>query len=169
MTRKNAMPSKQTNELSDLPQVYEVIENFEVYRLPKLLFLMDTQNPRVQIKAHNSKRARININLDSSVTKEELALAQVISRLERIASEQGINKVQLELDSQIFKYVPLSEFKAITNNTLKSLKILLTKPIEKIYEATKKQELITKFHRDPILGGHCGKKRLLTKLRSYYY
>jgi hypothetical protein len=169
MTRKNAMPSKQTNELSDLPQVYEVIENFEVYRLPKLLFIMDTQYPRVQIKAHNSKRARININLDSSVTKEELALAQVISRLERIASEQGINKVQLELDSQIFKYVPLSEFKAITNNTLKSLKILLTKPIEKICETTKKQELITKFHRDPILGGHCGKKRLLTKLRSYYY
>jgi hypothetical protein len=87
----------------DLPQVYEVIENFEVYRLPKLLFLMDTQYHRVQIKAHNSKRARININLDSSVTKEELALAQVISRLERIASEQGINKLQLELDSQIFK------------------------------------------------------------------
>lgn len=57
----------------------------------------------------------------------------------------------------------------VANDTLHYLRIVLTKPIQKVFHAIEKQASITRFHRDPILGGHCGQKRLLSKLRSYFF
>uniref|UniRef100_A0A1Y1L2Y9 RNA-directed DNA polymerase n=2 Tax=Photinus pyralis TaxID=7054 RepID=A0A1Y1L2Y9_PHOPY len=167
---ENTEQNVEGNLTENFPKIYEVIENFEASHLPKLIFKLDTPYPKMQIIMNNNKkRARVNINIDSCITTEILALEQVISRLEKVAGEQGINKLQLELNSQIFNYVPLSNFKIVANDTLHNLQIVLTKPIQKVFDATEKQALITRFHRDPILGGHCGQKRMLSKLRSYFF
>lgn len=49
------------------------------------------------------------------------------------------------------------------------LQIILVTPPKQITNEQEKLALIEKFHTDPLVGGHCGQKKLYTKLRSYYY
>lgn len=43
---------------------------------------------------------------------------------------------------------------------LKKLKIILTDPVEKIFEKSRKEKLMAIYHNDPPLGGHCGQKNI---------
>lgn len=47
--------------------------------------------------------------------------------------------------------------------------IILVTPPKLINNEEEKLSLIKTFHTDPLIGGHCGQKRLYAKLRSHYY
>ena len=52
---------------------------------------------------------------------------------------------------------------------MRTIGILLVEPIETITEDTKKLGLLETYHKEPLIGGHCYRKKLYAKLRTMYY
>lgn len=65
--------------------------------------------------------------------------------------------------------ISVNNFKAIGNQILTKIKIFVIRPIQTIRNENEKQEILQKYHNDPISGGHSGQKRLLAKIASRYY
>lgn len=73
------------------------------------------------------------------------------------------------MDSVIFKWCTIENFKKIGNDILTKVKIALKNAIRVIDSADEKERVLQKFHNDAMMGGHCGRNRLYAKLRSKYY
>lgn len=52
---------------------------------------------------------------------------------------------------------------------LLEIKIALSNGIQHIKDAGQRELIVRKFHEDALLGGHCGRNRLYSKLRSKYF
>lgn len=194
----NEKVASSSEKVNDIVSITEVLDNSEAYGLYRLKFIIKSRQPRLEIVDRKKKRAVLCIRLTDNFIKdiqalehdmsrrkwadeaeisilyeyfvrEKLALGRIISRLDKEAGKMNINKVAMELNSQIFSYLPVTCFKQIANENLKNLNILLTKPILHVTDNEQKRSLIEKFHKNPTLGGHCGRKRLLAKLRTYYF
>lgn len=140
---------------------------FEVRNFPHLKFKLNTSTPQCIVK--KGKRAIIKFELLNYFANDNLDLTQVLSRLEIEAGKCSIVQIQLSLNDSIFSKTNIQEFKEITEKTVKKIKIAMTPRLTTIYNNEEKIELINKYHNDPVLGGHCGTKRLYNKLRSKYY
>ena len=55
------------------------------------------------------------------------------------------------------------------NQILNKIKIRIIKNVKKVTVEEEKEEILNKFHYDPLFGGHSGQKKLLAKISSYYY
>lgn len=173
MRRNNNLAITTYNKLGTTTtnlKVYEVLKNSEAFSFPKLVFKITNHNTLdIKVEKCHKKGLHINVVISENVLKEKFALAQIFSQLETVAKDNGINNIQLELNNKIFEYISLLKFKETGNTKLHNLKILLTKPIQIITGKEKQQALIAEFHENPIFGGHCGQKRLLAKLKAYYF
>lgn len=63
----------------------------------------------------------------------------------------------------------LNEFKQSCATVLKDITICLIPKSEKVTDKSKRLELLSTLHSDPVFGGHCGHKRLYANLKSRYY
>ena len=63
----------------------------------------------------------------------------------------------------------MKEFKFLGTKFLKEIDIALIPKLKIVINNEEKQKLLKKYHDDPILGGHCGRRRLYLKLKMYYY
>lgn len=91
-----------------------------------------------------------------------------MSQLEIIAGDCKFEKLRLRLADDIFKQCTVNQFKELCHKYLNKLTIILCSVKMVITNKNEKLKLIEKFHDNPILGGHCGQKRLLKKLRASY-
>ena len=46
---------------------------------------------------------------------------------------------------------------------------MLTDPIVTVTDTNEKQKLMNVYHNDPLIGGHCGRRKLYAKLRTKYF
>lgn len=152
--------SKSTPE----PRVYETLDNMSILRFANLKFDFKPNNNIIEIFISLSSAHR---NL--KVTNGEPFLDEVLSQLDKMAGENGITNCKLFLTDNIFKLCTINEFKNMGNRLLNNIKIILCNKPKLITNAKDKQALIEKYHSDPLLGGHCGQKRLLKKLKSNYH
>lgn len=72
------------------------------------------------------------------------------------------------MNDSIFTAVNIDDFKEACDSVLNKLKIILTKPLLKIDNESEKQRLISKYHNDPLVGGHVGRNKLIAKLKERY-
>lgn len=64
----------------------------------------------------------------------------------------------------------INEFINETNKQLKqSIMIAIVKPITTLTNKNEIQEIMKKFHDDPIHGGHAGVQRLYAKIHNNYF
>lgn len=96
----------------------------------------------------NKTRTRHVANNDNFV------LEQLMSQLDAFADECNINKCRLKMNDEIFTMCTANEFKVISQKFLKRLTILLLKVPELITNSDEKNELIQKYHNEPLTGGH---------------
>lgn len=80
-----------------------------------------------------------------------------------------IRKLQLSAMDSIFNIANIQQVRDAAEKCLTNVSIALTPNLRYIIHNNEKQELLKKFHDDPIFGGHCGERRLLNKLKSKYY
>lgn len=119
--------------------------------------------------AYQKRKIIIKLDMSESVISERLTLETLLLNLEREAEKIKIYNFQWPLDDYIFKYCTVGQFKQACENTLKKVTISLIHPTTEISDESKRLELMTQFHDDPVFGGHCGQKKLYSKLRSHYY
>lgn len=75
----------------------------------------------------------------------------------------------ISLNDELFDKMKISEFKLLGKRFFLKISIGLLPEVKFITDSDEKQELLKKYHNDPILGGHCGKRRLYLKLKMYFY
>lgn len=52
---------------------------------------------------------------------------------------------------------------------MENLEIVLTDPIDTFMDENEREKVMTIYHNDPLLGGHCGRKKLYAKLRTKFF
>jgi RNase H-like domain found in reverse transcriptase/Reverse transcriptase (RNA-dependent DNA polymerase)/Integrase zinc binding domain/Retroviral aspartyl protease len=151
------------------PKVYETLENFRVWKIPTLKFQLtdSTVNSVINfIISHNKKESS---RCSLPVINGNFSLEKIMSQLNKMADESKVTKVKMYLNDEIFKRCTINQFKDAGQKLLKNVSIVLcTKPLL-ITNKTEKGRIIKKFHEDPLIGGHCGQKRLLKRLKSSYH
>ena len=110
----------------------------------------------------------LEVPLGALFVQGKIAPEQFFPRFEKLANIVDLRKMHIEMNNELFKYININEFKQKGNVYLKTIEIALTPKLENITDPNKKVEILTKFHNDPSLGGHCGINRLLNKLRKIY-
>ncbi len=85
------------------------------------------------------------------------------------ALNHKIDKMQIKLNDELFRFISAKEFKNVGNSILKNLTIIITHPAQIIYNEDEQLAIIKRYHDNFIEGGHCGQKRLYAKIRSKYY
>lgn len=99
----------------------------------------------------------------------KIDLDQFLPKLEKMANNIGIKKLQLSLNGVIFANTRVNKIKESANSKLKNLEVALTPNLKIITDEKEKLYIIRKNHNHPLLGGHLGITRLLRKLRQDFY
>lgn len=169
MTKTNQNFNKHTTtgdkQLSrtEEPQIYEALNNYNVLKFPSLRFEIDKECIHIIIN-YRKKSARCWL----SITNGNFSLPKLLSKLNNMAGDSKFTHLRLNLNDKIFTRCTVNELKEVGHKILSKVKIVLCKERKLIKDNDEKLNLIKQFHDDPMLGGHCGQKRLLKKLRSFY-
>lgn len=136
--------SERTNEITQA--------NLSIVLKRKRIFTMDIKN-EIQLRVANN-------NL----------LPEVIMRnLQKSANDLNIVILQWPMYDSIFNFYSHEELISAGITILSTLKILLTRPQTRVYDESEKLNLMRKYHENPYLGGHFGKKQVYAKIRHEYY
>lgn len=93
---------------------------------------------------------------------------QLVKTLYETMIKLRINDVIIYINSAIFKYIELKVLKACAVELLKDKCIIVMRAPEFLDDNNKINEILEKFHNDPLNGGHCGMKRTLNKIKNHY-
>lgn len=136
-------------------------------KIPQIKCAREKNKLSLKIYLHKKILGEISINVLSNNTI--LAIKPKLTELEKLAINKNLNKLQINNDDLLFRYISLNEFKESCNKYLNSLFLIIVPKPRNIVNLNERKELIKKYHDDPIFGGHVGKKRLLAKLKMYFY
>lgn len=120
----------------------------------------------LQLRAIKKKSKLFELDLTKYATNKTFPLEEMLLRLDKKSGIRNVTLVKWPLNDKIFTIVNITQFKHACNAVLKNFKIILNEPQKTITEKTR---LMTMFHDHPIVGGHCGRNKLLAKLREKYY
>ena len=163
---KNMTPQKQPQKEHTMLKIFEVITAEEVKTLP-CIKLIENKSTRV-LKIFNKSKTVLELNLESLIVHEKIALAQFFSKLEKLVGNTDCKHLKIAINDKIFNYVDIIEFKKIGNEQLKKATIAITPAILKISSESQKLQILKKFHDDPVFGGHPGVSRFLSKIKRFY-
>lgn len=174
--RQQATEQKSVNENIDQgviePKVAHEMSKDETKGIPIIhtRIAESTRAPKhYVISVHQKYRCSVELgNFAIPFIQETLFAQQLFSQLEKLANELGINKLKIFTDEILFEEISINNFKDLGARTLKNLRIRLANPKRKVANVEEQMNLIQKYHKDPLNGGHCGVKKLLHKLRANY-
>lgn len=121
------------------------------------------------VKRHSLENsATINVENVKECTSDRSTLRGLLSELNKIAGEKGIKFLKIRNNDELFTVISKEALKEMANNQLTNVRIAICNPIKTISEKKEKAEILKIFHNDPLLGGHAGTKRMLSKLKTYF-
>lgn len=164
---QNLGSARYKHEKDENPKVYEVNSPTEVRKLPRVNFNLHASNPQCVIK--NGKQTLRRFSLTKFIDNDTIFLDELLSTLDNLTRQLSIKTVQLSLNESIFELISAQTFKNSGTRILKHLRIALTPKTSYIKNNKDKLDLMSKFHDDPMFGGHCGTRRMYAKLRLKYF
>jgi len=96
-----------------------------------------------------------------------LDLGQFFLRLEMQAGINKIGQLKMAPWENIFEHVSIDNFKQMGNQILNTLRVALHNPVTLIEKQDEKEAILSKFHDDPIQGGHTGITKTLAKVKRH--
>lgn len=168
MTRSKHYENKQKSSEPDSditePKMYENLDILGSIKIPALVFQIKQKYLRIIFERNRKVSAEKVI----PIINGNISLENMLSELEKMADNHGINKLKLRKNDEIFKVCTQNELKEICQKVLRKISIVLIDVPKIITNKNEKQKLIETFHENPVSGGHSGQKRLLKKLRLKY-
>lgn len=153
-------------------RVYESLKNGFDFKLPRIKMKNYTLKNDIvthcAISVYKNHRKIFDCEVHAKPNKET-HFKELLQVLESKAIINKFEILQWPLYDELFKKCTVAEFKKLCVETLKNITICLIPKSEDINDESKRMELLTTFHSDPIYGGHCGRKRLYANLRSRFY
>lgn len=165
MNEQNEQKDVRKNE-REIRKYIPVIEEFNECHLkavPKII-----TNDDCILKVHEKNKISINVDLNKYIIDRNIALGKLLSDLEKMTNEKRIKQVKWPMNDKFFELISINIFKEACNKILKTLSISLTKPISKIKEKSKREEIIEQNHDNPFSGGPFGQKKHLEKIKTKF-
>lgn len=163
--------------INEVPQpdqlrVTEELSETEITNVPELFIEVKNCRKRIDLEiniVHNNiKIFRRSINNRTNQSTVETALEQAFEELEQYLSKTIQTKtLKLSAESEIFKLIDKTSFKALGNKKLKVIRIEIYKPMKYITNKEHIEEILHNFHAAPT-GGHLGQSRMLSKIKQFY-
>lgn len=168
------------NTQSRLPEpdqlrVYDAVNNEQIYKLRKLQFSLrqHKKDPIMSINIHE-KNFKASLTLASGIPINIRELPNILQLIEKgilhyVTSKEIESKsVAISTSDAIFNYISINDFKAIGNQILKHISIIIYKPPKVVSDQNEIQSIL-QHHHDTVIGGHIGINRLYKKLKNLYY
>ncbi|RYX80263.1 transposase, partial [bacterium] len=149
------------------PKVMEELSRKYVRRIPQIKCAL--YDKMTVVGAYKNHTKIFEIEFVHKNVNEKFPLEKILSSLDNTATLNKVEKVQWPMDDEFFTVYTINEFKEKGEKMLKNLKISLVPAVITIENDDKKREIMTKYHNDPIIGGHVGQKKLYEKIRSHFY
>lgn len=166
----NTLPEEKEDENQNKMLIYDKFSHEFNNKIAKIRTeLLYSNNKLTNLKINMYRKFKIILSVNIAIDNERLRLDEILLRLEKEAVNHNIHKTEWPKDDVIFTICSIQKLKDHGMETLKNLEIILTDPIETVKDKDKKEKLMNVYHNDPILGGHCGRRRLYAKLRTKYF
>lgn len=166
-TRKahiNNDKNEENPEQFKMPKVYEELGRQFDKNMPRIKCTME--NKRLILRAYQNHKPLIQFDVAENKT---ISLERILTKLENDASKNEIRKIQLPKDDKLLQLYSENEIRALGEKYLKNLQLVLINTAEKTNDKNIQNELIKRYHDDPLFGGHMGQKKIYEKLRSRFY
>lgn len=164
----NKTENKIQKAIPEKPKVFETIGFACVKKWVKLRTNTNKGKPIIFFKRGKQVLAP-KINIENTIANGNIDLGQFFPILEKEAISRNLDKIQLNLNDDIFSLMTIEEFKQKAYKHIKKIQIALTPKICIVTDKEEQKLLLKKFHDDPMFGGHPGTTRLVNKLRQFYY
>jgi len=172
-TRSKSKQKLQTNQKQtdstptnrNEPKIFDVLNINDVKKCVKLKLSSDN------CFLKHGKRILTHLKFNDLVTNGNVNFGKFFPRLELVASNYNIKMLQMSPYEHIFKNIDIEQFKNLGNKYLINLKVALLPKVTLIKSGDKSSinEIIQKYHDNPITGGHSGITRTISKIKRYYY
>ena len=86
-----------------------------------------------------------------------------------MANNNKLNKIQIAPSELIFEFVTINLFKEMGNKILENLTVALLPKVTKLTKGKEIENVLKKYHDDPIEGGHYGVTKTLNKIKRHFY
>lgn len=149
-------------------RVYEELGFFDYNKVPRLKVLRDFDESSLRIMFVKKRKLLFKVDL-APRDFSEASLRRIFSMLDDQAEAHNLNKAHITQNDLMFDYFSMAKFKEVGNEVLKNIRVILTTPVVKVLDEEGQLAIMKKFHEDPMLGGHCGQRRLYAKIRSRYF
>lgn len=175
--RKTISQSPDWNQIPTMTQeevkvVEDLNANFNT-SIPRVncirTYLADKHEFLIKLYTFKCHKKLFHITLQVKDMNDEKFYEILLAKLEQELIMHDVHKIQWPMNDIIFEYITINKFKQICDANLKQLQIILIKRPLPIYDDNEKQKLMSDYHDNYLFGGHCGHKRLYSKLRSKYY
>lgn len=166
MTKKSAKIENESIKSEQEINRPNVIEEINAHFIKKIPRVRTKEN--MMLYTYQNRKILMRIDISELIYNEKLTLESIISKVEKEALKINITHVQWPLNDYIFDFCTIDQFKKACK-VLSKLQISLIHTPITIEDNKMKLKLLNEFHTDPIIGGHCGQKRLYAKLRARYY
>lgn len=145
------------------PKIYEALNKNEFKRHVALELLDQI------LYFRKGRRILCRIDASNLFVKEKIDLGRFFSRLIEAADKQGVKKLRLSLNDNIFKYTRVEEFKETGIQMMKGdLTLVLTPRLTQLFHREDTERVIKENHDNPVTGGHPGIRRTLQKIQRRY-
>lgn len=120
----------------------------------------------VKLNVHKRHKKLLTISLSSP---NEVDLESMIREIENKVGVQQIRMIEWPIHDKLFEYFTVEEFKQVGNKCLETLKITIVTTPTTITNDDEKTQIMTKYHKDELYGGHCSIKKLIAKITPHYF
>lgn len=166
MSRKRMQNSKKDEKTQVIQERFVPV--IERMRSGKISVPRMITNAQLKLCARRNKSKIFEIDLNRLIVNDRLNLGTALSMLEKVAGDCSIKEIVWPKNDKLFQMISLSDFKEMCIKRLKKLQISLIDPVQKILVDEEKKNIMSKYHDDPLQGGHCGQKKLLAKIKEKY-
>lgn len=150
--------------------IYDKFSHDFSKQIPKIrskIFYTDNKLSKLRLNIY--KKFKMLFSLEFRIDNKTLNLGEMLLRLEEEAINSNTIILEWPKDDIFFTICSIQDLKDQGLKSLNEIQIMLTNPIERIFGKEEKEKLMTIYHNDPLLGGHCGRHKLYAKLRTKYF
>lgn len=100
--------------------------------------------------------------------KYNFDLGRTLEKLDKLSVNFEIKKMKIYVNEYIFKKCTIKEFIEGGNRRLRNVQICISEVPKMVEQKEEIQEILERYHNDPMSGGHIGNNRLLKKIRANF-
>lgn len=184
ITRNQAKKAK--NNLNELNQKVNSSKNIEtdiktrevkksnLKAMPYLVSVIDGNLIKIKIMNNNKILKKFNIIIHEcdrilGTTRINCnCLTSLVDLILNQINKLNINKLKINKNNSLFKLSNINDFTRSADKILNKCYIyLFSNPIQ-IVDLDKQKEILSRYHDDPVLGGHTGIRRTFLKINEFY-